>query len=175
MFIIHDQTRYAKLLETVAMAINEQEFRNALGRFASGVTVVTAKGIDGSIRGITVSAFSSLSLAPPLVLICIDNRSSLQDHLEINSYFAVNILSEEQEFISRRCASKEPNRFEGLSHSISKKGLPLLDDALAHIECRIISTYPGGDHKILIGEVETVKMKEGNPLTYFRGAYRSLS
>jgi flavin reductase (DIM6/NTAB) family NADH-FMN oxidoreductase RutF len=157
------------------MAVTKDQFRSALGHFASGVTVVTSKCADGTHRGITVSAFTSLSLEPPLVLVCIDKRASLHDHLQEGGYFAVNILEEDQEVISRRFASKEPDRFEGLGYTEGINGSALLKDALAHIECRILHAYPGGDHTIFVGEVEATSVTEGKPLAYFRGGYTRIS
>jgi flavin reductase (DIM6/NTAB) family NADH-FMN oxidoreductase RutF len=153
------------------MTVSKDEFRRALGHFPSGVTVVTSKCEDGVLRGITVSAFSSLSLDPPLVLICIDKRASLHDHLKEGGHFAVNILAEDQELISRRFASKEVDRFEGLGYREGGTGAPLISGALASMECRIVHSYPGGDHTIVVGEVLATEVGAGGPLAYFRGGY----
>jgi flavin reductase (DIM6/NTAB) family NADH-FMN oxidoreductase RutF len=157
------------------MPVNNEEFRGALGRFASGVSVVTSKCADGELRAITVSAFSSLSLNPPLILICIDNRSSLVEHLVEGCSFAVNILGEDQEILSRRFASKEPNRFEGIGYKEGVSGSPLLDHALATLECKVVHNYAGGDHTIIVGEVEATGLTDSKPLLYFRGGYAKLS
>src|ERR1700733_1020145 len=157
------------------MPVDKDEFRSALSHFASSVTVVTARGADQTPCGLTVSAFSSLSLEPPLILICIEKRASIHEHLKEGSYFAVNILAEDQEIISRRFASKDPERFSGVGYSPSPAGAPFLDGALAHIECRVVSAYEGGDHTIFLGEVETAGTKEGKPLIYFRGGYSGLT
>src|SRR5688500_1003260 len=133
------------------MPVSNEEFRGALGRFASSVSVVTSRCKDGELRGLTVSAFSSLSLNPPLILICIDNRSSLVEHLAEGCSFAVNILGEDQETLSRRFASKEPNRFEGVGYKEGLSGSPLLDHALATLECKVVHNYAGGDHTIVVG------------------------
>jgi flavin reductase (DIM6/NTAB) family NADH-FMN oxidoreductase RutF len=153
------------------MSVTKDEFRRALGHFASGVTVVTSRCEDEILRGITVSAFSSLSLDPPLVLICIDKRASLHDHLKEGGYFAVNLLAEDQELISRRFASKDADRFEGLGYRAGETGAPLINGVIAAIECRIAHTYPGGDHTIVVGEVIDTHVNEGRPLAYFRGGY----
>src|SRR5512134_1314187 len=118
------------------MPVSKDEFRAALSRFTSGVTVVTTVGTDNRPAGITVSAFSSVSLEPPLILACIEKRASLHDHLTEGRYFAVNILSEDQEDISRLFASKDENRFGGVRCSPGATGAPLLEGALAYIECR---------------------------------------
>ena len=153
------------------MTVSKDEFRRALGHFASGVTIVTNRSEDGQPRGITVSAFSSLSLEPPLVLICIDKRASLHDYLKEEGHFAVNILADDQELISRRFASKVADRFEGLGYREGATGAPLIIGALASIECRIVHTYPGGDHTIIVGEVLATDVGDGHPLAYFRGGY----
>lgn len=157
------------------MPVNNEEFRGALSRFASGVSVVTSKGKDGKLHAITVSAFSSLSLNPPLILICIDNRSSLLEHLAAGCSFAVNILGEEQEMLSRRFAAKEPDRFEGIGYQEGVSGSPLLDDALTTLECQVVDNYAGGDHTIVVGEVEATHLTDNKPLLYFRGGYAKLA
>lgn len=157
------------------MGVSKEEFRTALGRFASGVTVVTAKGAQGELLGITVSAFSSVSLEPPLVLVCIDKRASLHGHLSEGAHFAINILGEDQELMSRRFASKDEDRFDGTAYRESADGAPLIEGALATLECRAIHAYPGGDHTIIVGEVESTSVGDGRPLAYFRGGYVQLS
>jgi flavin reductase (DIM6/NTAB) family NADH-FMN oxidoreductase RutF len=157
------------------MPISQEEFRTALGHFASGVTVVTAKSANNELFGITVSAFSSLSLDPPLVLICIDRSASLHDELKTGRHFAVNILAADQETVSRRFASKGVDRFEGIGFREGAAGTPLLDGALASIECEIVSEYPGGDHSIIVGRVDSASVIDGKPLAYFRGGYVQLS
>lgn len=156
------------------MGVSKEEFRTALGHFASSVTVVTARRGD-EILGMTVSAFSSLSLTPPLILICVEKIATLHPKLNQGEYFAVNILSEDQEMISRRFATKDPGRFDGMGYSHGVTGSPLLDGALAHLECRIVDIYPGGDHSIVVGEVESTSISEGRPLTYYRGGYARLA
>ena len=157
------------------MGVSKEEFRTALGRFASGVTVVTAKGARGELLGITVSAFASVSLEPPLVLVCIDKRASLHGHMSDGAHFAVNILEEDQELMSRRFASKDEDRFNGTAYRESADGTPLIEGALATLECRVVHVYPGGDHTIIVGEVESTSVGDGRPLAYFRGGYVQLS
>lgn len=157
------------------MGVSKEEFRSALGRFASGVTIVTARGPDDALLGITVSAFSSVSLEPPLILVCIDKRASLHGHLTEGTRFAVNILGQDQEHISRRFASKDENRFNGTAYRDSAERVPILDGALASLECRVVHSYPGGDHTIIVGEVESTTIADGKPLAYFRGGYVQLS
>ena len=156
------------------MPVSKDEFRTALSRFISGVTVVTTLSNDDRPAGITVSAFSSVSLEPPLVLVCIDKRSSLHNHLSEGRHFAVNILADHQQHVSRRFASRDENRFEGAGYRCGLHGAPLLEDALAYIECRVVHVYPGGDHTIIVGEVESTSVADHKPLAYFRGDYGSL-
>jgi|SRR5215813_7940761 len=156
------------------MPVSKDEFRAALSRFVSGVTVVTTMSDDNRPAGITVSAFSSVSLEPPLILACIDKRASLHNHLIEGKHFAVNILADHQQAISRLFASKDENRFQGARYRCGTNGAPLLDDALAYIECRVVRAYPGGDHTIIVGEVESTSVAEHKPLAYFRGNYGRL-
>jgi flavin reductase (DIM6/NTAB) family NADH-FMN oxidoreductase RutF len=158
------------------MPVNKIEFRTALSRFASGVTVVTTRDLDARPQGITVSAFSSLSLDPPLVLVCIDRTAFVHDFFEASGVFVVNVLAAEQEDLSRLFASREPEKFEGLGYSAGGDGVPVLAGALAAIECRLKHVYMGGDHTIFVGEVEHVSVREdGHPLLYYRGGYASLA
>lgn len=157
------------------MAVTKDEFRIALSRFVSGVTVVTTLGRDQRPAGITVSAFSSVSLDPPLVLACIDKRASLHDSLTEGTHFAVNILAGDQEEISRRFASKDHERFDGSAYRQGISGAPLLEGALAYIECRVVHAYPGGDHTIVVGEVESATVADHRPLAYYRGRYSHLA
>lgn len=157
------------------MPVSKDEFRIALSRFVSGVTVVTSLGKDNRPAGITVSAFSSVSLEPPLVLACIDKRASLHDYLGEGRHFAVNILAEDQEHLSRRFASKDQDRFDDRGYREGVTGAPLLEGAIAHIECRVVHAYPGGDHTIIVGEVEAASVAEHKPLAYYRGRYSHLA
>jgi 3-hydroxy-9,10-secoandrosta-1,3,5(10)-triene-9,17-dione monooxygenase reductase component len=156
------------------MAITNEEFRAALGRFASGVSVVTGKTADEQLFGITVSAFTSVSLNPPLILICIDKRSSTHDHFTAGNHFAVNILGEDQELQSRRFASREADKFAGIGYAAGVTGAPLLDGALACLECHVVYAYEGGDHTIIVGEIEATRLHDSKPLLYFRGGYAQL-
>jgi flavin reductase (DIM6/NTAB) family NADH-FMN oxidoreductase RutF len=156
------------------MPVGMQEFRAALGHFASGVNVVTAKLPDGQLAGITVTAFCSVSLDPPLVLVCIDRRARLHDPLAGGQTFAVNLLSADQEVLSRRFATSGPDQFAGVGYTLSSEGTAWLDDTLAVIECRFVEKYAGGDHTIIVGQVEATRIREGKPLLYFRGGYAQL-
>jgi len=157
------------------MPVEKSEFRSALGHFASAVTVVTAKLADGQLAGITVTAFSSLSLDPPLVLVCIDKRARIHDPLETGKSYAVNILAHDQELVSRRFASSGPDQFREIGYREGTTGVPLLDGAIAMLECRIVDRLAGGDHTIIVGEVEATHVREGKPLMYFRGGYGEIA
>ena len=123
------------------------DFRATLGRFASGVTVVTATAPDGRDLGMTLSAFSSLSLDPPLVLICVDRGATMHDVLAEGVVFGVNVLAAEQEALSRRFAKGDTaERFAGVGYTRGALGAPLLDGTLAWMECRVAARHPGGDH-----------------------------
>jgi flavin reductase (DIM6/NTAB) family NADH-FMN oxidoreductase RutF len=153
------------------MSVSKQEFRTALGHFASAVTVVTTRCADDRLAGITVTAFSSLSLEPPLTLICIDKRAFLHGHLQQGGCFAVNVLAQSQEALSRRFAHTDPDQFGGVGYTRGIDGTPLLDDVLAVIECRIVALHDGGDHTIVVGQVEATRVTDGKPLMYYRGGY----
>lgn len=152
------------------MTVDQREFRLALSHFASGVTVVTTREA-ADLVGITVSAFASLSLDPPLVLICIDHRARSHDAIARSGVFAVNILTDQQEAVARRFASHIPDKFLPGAYRFSRQGLPLLEDVLATIECRLVNSLPGGDHTIYVGEVISVDARSGQPLLYFHSQF----
>jgi len=156
------------------LSVSPDEFRAILGRFPSGVTVVTTKAADGSDQGMTVSAFCSLSLEPPLVLICIEKTASAHDALTKAKGFVVNVLAAKQEQIGRRFAIVDIDRFEGVGFTRSSSGYAILDDVLAVIECDRVSMHDGGDHTMIIGEVEATRAETGTPLLYYRGGYAQL-
>ena len=156
------------------MSLDPDAFRAALGRFATGVTVVTATGSDGHHHGMTVSAFASVSLTPPLIVICIEHTASMHDLLTTTANFAVNILSSTQEPIARRFAETGAQRFAGLGFHTGDRGVPLLDDVLAWLECRRVATHAAGDHTLIVGESETANIRDGRPLLYYRGGFAQL-
>ena len=156
------------------MSLDPDAFRAVLGRFASGVTVVTTRDERGLDHGMTVSAFCSLSLSPPLVLVCIHHEASVYPVLGAAPHFAVNILAAGQEALSRRFAGRDPNRFEGIGFKRGQTGVALLDDVLATIECRRVGQHEGGDHTIFVGEAETASTRSLSPLLYYRGGYAQL-
>ncbi len=155
-------------------SVDPASFRAALSRFASGVTVLTTRTADGRDAGMTATAFSSLSLDPPLVLACVDRTASMLSPLEQASHLAVHLLSEDQEALSRRFAADEADRFRGLEVTRGLEGLPLLGGCLGRLQCRITGRHPEGDHVIIIGEVLEAEAAEGSPLLYFRSRYGRL-
>jgi flavin reductase (DIM6/NTAB) family NADH-FMN oxidoreductase RutF len=156
------------------MSIDPDLFRAVLGRFASGITIVTTR--DASLRdhGMTVSAFSSLSLNPPLVLVCIANDATMAPVMQLAETFAVNILSDSQEAMSRRFAGKLDDRFSDVDLLRGALGNILLPDVLAAVECRVVARHPAGDHVIVVGEVVSGTAHDARPLLYYRGGYAQL-
>lgn len=156
------------------MTIDPDTFRAVLGRFASGVTILTARDADGRDHGMTVSAFCSVSLDPPLVLACVDHVARMHDLLLAVDRVGISILASGQEALSRRFAELESDRFEGLGYGRGESGVVLFDDALAHLECRVRDRYPAGDHTIFVCEVERAVTRQDRPLLYYRGGYAQL-
>lgn len=153
------------------MAIDGELFKRVLGSFASGVTIVTTQDHGGRPRGMTVSAFSSVSLDPPLVLICIDREAECYPNLQQSGRFAVNILEQGQGDLSRRFATKDVDRFAGVRVRPGATGLPLLEGALGVLECRVVGAHRAGDHTIFVGEVEAAAVTPEAPLLHCRGRY----
>jgi flavin reductase (DIM6/NTAB) family NADH-FMN oxidoreductase RutF len=157
------------------MTIDPDSFRSVLGRFASGITVVTTRDTEGRDVGMTVSAFASVSLDPPLICICIERRASMFRALCGAETFGVSILASDQEALSRRFSAMESShRFDGIGYERGESGVLLLDEALAHIECRRVAQHEAGDHTIFIGEVERADARDARPLLYYRGGYAQL-
>ena len=157
------------------MALTPTEFRSALRSFATGVTVVTTRDREGHPSGLTASAFTSVSLDPPLVLICVDHAATAHPDLRERGWFAVNILRRDQETLSRRFAVSGGDKFRDVAWHDSRTGLPLLDGALATLECRIVEAHEAGDHTIFIAQVETASIPGGRPLVYFHGSYHGVT
>lgn len=155
------------------MPVDPTAFRAVMGRFATGVTVVTT--CQGTRRaGITVNAFASVSLDPPLVLICIDRTSHVHDFLLESGMFAVNILSQDQSELSSCFASNTDYRYSsfcGATSHTEGTGAPVLDVSLGFVDCRIVDVFPGGDHSIIIGRVEALGGGKGDPLLFYRSHY----
>jgi flavin reductase (DIM6/NTAB) family NADH-FMN oxidoreductase RutF len=150
-------------------------YRRTCAQFATGITVVTVLDSHGHPHGMTVNSFSSVSLDPPLVLVSIDLRNAILGHFISSSWFAINILAEHQEDLSRRFSSPSENRFLTVNWTRGIYGTPLLDGVLAHLECAVVQTFEAGDHTVLIGEVRHAGYREGRPLVFFNSAYKNLT
>lgn len=159
------------------MPISSELFRNTLAKFCTGVTIVTTKNQD-RLHGITVNSFTSVSLDPPLILICIKKNGLSHSTLCESKNFMINILSVEQKELSDRFANPamdSETRFKGLKFRISKNGLPVLAGNLGHLECRVVNQFEGGDHTIFIGQVEKGEFSEGKkPLLFYNSRYSYL-
>lgn len=160
-----------------------QEFRKTMGHFAAGVTVVTTLAKDGTYHGITVSSFTSVSLNPPLVLICIDKTAAAHHIIPDAGFFCVNFLHENQLHLSNRFAGRDPQRsFDDIPTYTGATGAPIFAEALGFVDCRLVNTYDGGDHSIFLGEVIQLGAadpilqdgEEVSPVLYYKSAYRFL-
>lgn len=160
----------------VCQMIEEEEFRRVIGHFASGVAVVTTRRPDGLPCGLTVSAVSSVSLNPTLLLVCVDRNSRSHDCFLSSGFFAVNVMGEDGgEVLARRFAGRsEADKFAGVVWREAATGAPLLAGALAWMDCRVVESLPGGDHTIFLGEVLAADAVPGAPLVYFRGGFGRL-
>ena len=157
------------------MPFSSDEFRKILGHFATGVTVVTARLDSGKPWGFTVNAFTSVSLTPPLILVCVGNAGGSFEIMSKVERFAVNFLAEDQEQVSRVFASRVEDRFEGVPYEPGANGAPLIEGCLGYIECRKTASHVAGDHTILIGEVTAGEASGGHPLLFYASAYGRMS
>jgi flavin reductase (DIM6/NTAB) family NADH-FMN oxidoreductase RutF len=156
------------------MPLDATLFRAALSRFASGVTVVTTRDANGVDHGMTATSFASVSLEPPLILVCVDHTATMANAIMVAEYFAVHILAEGQAGVSSAFARREAtDKFVGRTLSRGSGSIPLLHDALAQLECRVHARHPAGDHTVVIGEVIGCTLGEESeaPLLYFRSTY----
>jgi flavin reductase (DIM6/NTAB) family NADH-FMN oxidoreductase RutF len=160
------------------MSVAPNDFRKAMGCFATGVTVITVDQ-EGEVHGMTANAFCSVSLDPVLVLVCVDHRARTHAHLHSRKRFGINVLRSDQQAISEYYARSVENHQHaeqvGASFERTAHGTPVLRGGLAYLECRLHSTQAAGDHTIFIAEVEDVVVREGEPLLFFRGRYRKMS
>jgi flavin reductase (DIM6/NTAB) family NADH-FMN oxidoreductase RutF len=164
------------------MSFTPLDFRHTMGHFATGINVVTTV-LDGTLYGITVNAFCSVSLTPPQVLICIDKTANTHDILQKSGVYAVNMLDESQKNLSERFARRDTEggkTFADIDYYTAETGCPIFSNALARMECKIVAQYEGGDHTIFLGEVlnlsyQDSETKEALPLLYYRSNYRSLT
>jgi flavin reductase (DIM6/NTAB) family NADH-FMN oxidoreductase RutF len=159
--------------------MDSREFRDLLGHFATGVTVITTNA-GGLLHGMTANAVCSVSLEPLLVLVCVDRRAHCHQQIRDAGAFGVNVLAADQQELSNLFArTLEPERgsLRGAAHRLSERGVPILDGVLAHLECRLVDAYPGGDHEIFVGEALAGEAgrEAAPPLLFFRGRYRELA
>ena len=159
------------------MSINPDLFRQVLSRFATGVTIVTTRHGE-TVHGLTANSFCSVSLAPPLVLVCVDKNAQSHDLIQQSGNFAVNFLTLAQEEWSRRFADNQlsaDERFAGIALHPEKTGAPVLDEALGWLDCKLFAAYAGGDHTIFVGEVVALgQSRDQQPLLYYQSQYHQL-
>lgn len=158
------------------MSVDANQFKSALKLWASGVTVVTANSTKEGAKGMTATSFSSVSVDPPQILVCLNQITDTGNALLESRYFAVNILNSDQQSVSNQFAGNttQAERFANVAWQSGDNGAPLLDDALASLECKVVQQIQAGTHWIVIGEVEKVICRAGEPLLYYSGAYRQL-
>ena len=148
--------------------VDQEVFRDVIGHFASGVTVITTHD-EGVNYGLTASAVSSLSLDPPMILVCINKRTGTQMVISKVKVFAVNILREDQQAVARQFATPHPDKFREIPLTFGELGVPLLSNTLASIECRVVGEVTGGTHAVFLAEVQAAHAEDGMPLAYYRG------
>jgi flavin reductase (DIM6/NTAB) family NADH-FMN oxidoreductase RutF len=159
--------------------LSQSEFRKALGHFSTGVTVVTVEREPGKIHGMTANSFTSVSLEPMLILVCVDHRAKMLHLLEKKKRFGVSVLKAGQEAISeyfaKREHSSEAEQRLGIHFRETRGGAPVIEGTLLQMGCNLIASHLAGDHTIFVGEVHDAEMHEGEPLLYFRGEYRRIA
>jgi flavin reductase (DIM6/NTAB) family NADH-FMN oxidoreductase RutF len=154
--------------------MDPSQFRQLLGRFATGVTILTLATPEGGPLGMTANSLASVSLQPPLISVCVDREAEMHDVILEAREFVVNVLGSPQEALARRFSDEHEDRFDGVGYHLSPEGLILLDGALAHVVCECHATYPAGDHTIVLGRVVGGATNDGRPLLYYRGGYAAL-
>jgi flavin reductase (DIM6/NTAB) family NADH-FMN oxidoreductase RutF len=158
----------------VTPIIQPSDLRTFAGNFPTGIAVVTLCDSKGDCFGVTMNSVTTLSLSPPLLLICLDNTSNTLSALSETSHFCLHYLAEHQSDLSNIFASKRNDKFATLDYSISELGCPLIPGVVATSECRVVNTYPGGDHTIVIGQLQNINIHGGEPLLFHRGSYASV-
>ena len=160
-------------------SLSSVEFRKALGHFSTGVTVVTVESEPGKIHGMTANSFTSVSLHPMLILVCVDHRAKILPMLEKKKQFGVSVLKQNQEAISEYFAkgvhSAEAEQRMGIHFRRTASGASVVEDTLLQMSCKLSSSHVTGDHTIFIGEVQDAEVYDGEPLLYFRGEYRKIA
>jgi flavin reductase (DIM6/NTAB) family NADH-FMN oxidoreductase RutF len=156
------------------LGVSSEDFRRACGRFATGVTIATVLDAQGAPHGLTVNSFSSVSLEPPLILICLGHAVTIIDAFRSATHFGINVLTENQRDLSDRFARRGLDRFDGIPWERGAHGVPLLPGVLAALELRIHQRIVSGDHDILVGLMVTSRVAEGSPLLYYASNYGQL-
>jgi flavin reductase (DIM6/NTAB) family NADH-FMN oxidoreductase RutF len=155
--------------------VSKEEFRRACGRFATGVTIASVLDETGVPHGLTVSSFTSVSLDPPLVLICLGHETVSLETFRKSKYFGINVLAQDQGGLSERFARKGQDRFEGLEWTPGETGVPLLAGVLTQMECEVTQRIMSGDHDIFVAEMVNARVHKGEPLIHFSSRYRKLA
>jgi len=163
------------ILDFAAVPIDQRQLRDAFGRFATGVTVITTRTPSGGAAGLTANSFSAVSLDPPLLMWSLRQTSALLPAFLQSAAFAVNVLALEQAELARRFATPGRNKFDGIHYYSGLMGCPLITGCLAHFECRTENSFGCGDHRIFIGHIERSTHRDGEPLVFSTGAYCALS
>jgi flavin reductase (DIM6/NTAB) family NADH-FMN oxidoreductase RutF len=157
-----------------SVRVDKAEFCRTCAKFPTGVTILTMRDAEGGARGMTASSFTSVSLDPPLVLVCVDHKASVMQHLRSSEHVGINILSEEQSELSTRFARRGEDRFDKIEWTAGHHGVPVISGVLASFECRIDRIVDAGDHAIVIAEVLRAEYRDGRPLVYFGSGYHKL-
>jgi flavin reductase (DIM6/NTAB) family NADH-FMN oxidoreductase RutF len=156
------------------MPIDRNELRRVMGHFATGVTIITTVSKEGAPAGLTANAFTSVSLDPALLLVSVDRKAESWPHFEQSKVFTVNILSDDQETLSRKFAVSGGDKFQGVAYHMGANGVPILEGVLAYLECKLWATYDGGDHTLFLGLIDQAEAREAKPLLFYRGGYRAI-
>ncbi len=166
-------------IQKMAAALTAREFRNALGQFATGVTVVTVEREPGSVFGMTANAFTSVSLNPMLILVCVEERAKILPMLHKKKRFGISVLKESQQAVSEYFAQPEQHSEAehrlGLRYRWTSEGVPVLEDTAVQLSCSVVATHVAGDHTLIVGKVEDAEIQGGEPLLFFRGEYRQIA
>jgi len=156
------------------MPVDASEFRRILGHWTSGVAVVATVDRAGTPHGLTASAIASVSLDPPLALVCVERSSDTHDLIRDRGFFTISVLAQDDERVARQFASDESDKFRGVAWHAATSGAPIVDSALAWLDCTVHAQYDGGDHTIFVGLVTAGNAREAEPLAYYRGGYHRL-
>lgn len=155
--------------------LNDEIFKKAMGKFPSGVVIVTTITPNGEKCGFTASAFTSLSLDPPLILVCLANSADCYNNFVTGEKFAVNVIGHQQHELAFKFATKGVDKFDGDEFEDGDSGLPIISNCILSLECNMKNTFEGGDHEILVGEVQHAKLNEGTPSIWYEGSFRDIS